>query len=115
MSITEVDYTRCRKNCIRVFIINIYFKLSMATKNIIVYSTQSCHYCVLTKEYLDKMGVSYVDRNVGIDRQAGQEMVMKSGQMGVPVIDIDGTIVVGFQPDLFRKLLNHREDYEKEK
>jgi glutaredoxin len=52
------------------------------------------------------MGVSYIDKNVGIDRAAGQEMVMKSGQMGVPVIDINGTIIVGFQPEVFEKLIN---------
>lgn len=78
----------------------------MNTKNIIVYSTPTCHYCVLTKDYFNKMGVSYVDKNVGVDRAAGQEMIAKSGQMGVPVIDIDGQIIVGFQPEVFNKLIN---------
>lgn len=78
----------------------------MTTKNITIYSTPTCHYCVLAKNYFDKMGVSYVDKNVGVDRAAGQEMVMKSGQMGVPVIDINGTIIVGFQPEVFEKLIN---------
>lgn len=79
----------------------------MNTKNIIVYSTPTCHYCVLTKDYFNKMGVSYIDKNVGVDRLAGQEMIKKSGQMGVPVIDIDGQIIVGFQPEVFNKLINN--------
>lgn len=78
----------------------------MTTRNITVYSTVSCHFCVLAKDYFKKMGVEYVDKNVGVDRIAAQEMVMKSGQMGVPVIDIDGQIIVGFRPDVFEKLLN---------
>lgn len=77
----------------------------MTTKNIIVYSTPTCHYCTMAKNYFTKMGVSYQDINVGIDRVAAQEMVRKSGQMGVPVIDIDGQIIVGFQPALFEKLI----------
>lgn len=59
----------------------------------------------MAKNYFTKMGVSYQDINVGIDRVAAQEMVRKSGQMGVPVIDIDGQIIVGFQPALFEKLI----------
>lgn len=50
-------------------------------------------------------GVPFLEKNVGVDRAAGQEMIMKSGQMGVPVIDIDGQIIVGFQPALFEKLI----------
>lgn len=78
----------------------------MTTKKITVYSTTSCHFCVLAKDYFKKMGVAYEDKNVGVDRVAAEEMVMKSGQMGVPVIDIDGQIIVGFRPDVFEKLIN---------
>jgi glutaredoxin len=60
----------------------------------------------MTKNYFTKMGVQYEDINVGMDRVAAQEMVKKSGQMGVPVIDIDGQIIVGFQPEVFEKLIN---------
>jgi glutaredoxin len=60
----------------------------------------------MAKNYFTKIGVQYEDINVGIDRVAAQEMVKKSGQMGVPVIDIDGQIVVGFQPNVFEKLIN---------
>jgi glutaredoxin 3 len=80
----------------------------MNTKKIIVYSTPTCHYCTMAKNYFTKMGVQYEDMNVGMDRVAAQEMVKKSGQMGVPVIDIDGQIVVGFQPEVFEKLINFK-------
>ena len=78
----------------------------MTTKKIIVYSTPTCHFCTMAKNYFTKMGVSYQDINVGVDRVAAQEMIKKSGQMGVPVIDIDGQIIIGFQPALFEKLIN---------
>ncbi|MBP9866756.1 MAG: NrdH-redoxin [Candidatus Pacebacteria bacterium] len=80
----------------------------MTNKKVIVYSTQACHYCVLAKNHLTKMGVAYEDKNVGVDRVAAQEMIMKSGQMGVPVVDIDGEIIVGFRPDVFEKLINSK-------
>jgi glutaredoxin-like YruB-family protein len=61
-----------------------------------VYSTTSCPYCVMAKDFLKKNGVAYKDVDVGSDQQAAREMVVKSGQMGVPVLDIDGKIIVGF-------------------
>lgn len=78
----------------------------MTTKKIIVYSTSTCHYCTLAKNYFTKMGVAYEDKNVQQDGNAAQEMITKSGQMGVPVIDIDGQIIIGFQPDVFEKLIS---------
>jgi glutaredoxin 3 len=73
---------------------------------VIVYSTSTCPYCIYTKEYFKENGVAFEDVNVGLDRARAQEMVAKSGQMGVPVIDINGSIVVGFQPEMFEQLLN---------
>ncbi|MFA6325227.1 MAG: glutaredoxin domain-containing protein [Candidatus Paceibacterota bacterium] len=78
----------------------------MKNHKVIVYSTTTCPYCVYAKKYFKEKGVEFEDKNVGIDREAGQEMVEKSGQMGVPVIDIDGEIIIGFQPALFEKLLS---------
>ncbi|MFA6300788.1 MAG: glutaredoxin domain-containing protein [Candidatus Paceibacterota bacterium] len=78
----------------------------MENKKVIIYSTTTCPYCVMAKDYFKKKGVAYEDKNVGVDRAAGQEMVTKSGQMGVPVIDINGEIIVGFQPEVFEELLN---------
>ncbi len=77
----------------------------MLKHNVTVYSTPTCPYCVYAKNYFIKNGVVFKDVDVSRDRTAAQEMVTKSGQMGVPVIDIDGNILVGFQPDEFDKLL----------
>ena len=64
--------------------------------NIKIYSTATCPYCEMAKEYFDKNKIQYQSFNVAEDEKAAQEMVQKSHQMGVPVIDIDGTIIVGF-------------------
>ncbi len=77
----------------------------MTTKNITVYSTPTCPYCTYAKEYFKEQGIAFNDVDVSRDRVAAQEMVTKSGQMGVPVIDIGGAIVIGFQPEVFEKLI----------
>lgn len=79
----------------------------MNTKNhkVIVYSTPTCPYCVYAKDYFTKNNVSFEDIDVTKDHSKADEMIKKSGQMGVPVIDIDGSIVIGFQPDVFEHLL----------
>ena len=64
--------------------------------NIIIYSTPTCVYCKMAKEFFTKNSVLYTDHNVAEDEQALREMIKKSGQMGVPVVDIDGKIFVGF-------------------
>ena len=64
--------------------------------DITVYSTPTCPYCKMVKEYLDEKGVKYTDINVAEDKSKAQEMIEKSGQMGVPVIEIDGKIIIGF-------------------
>ncbi len=68
----------------------------MAGKKVIVYSTPTCPYCTMAKEYLKKGGVAFEEINVAEDQEAAREMVEKSGQLGVPVLDIAGEIVVGF-------------------
>jgi glutaredoxin 3 len=68
----------------------------MEGRMIKIYSTTWCAFCHATKQYLDKLGVKYEDIDVQSNLAAANEMVQKSGQMGVPVIDIDGTIIVGF-------------------
>ena len=65
-------------------------------KKIIVYSTPTCHFCHLAKDFFTAKGVAFEDKDVMVDLVARQEMVTKSGQMGVPVLDIDGKIIVGF-------------------
>lgn len=68
----------------------------MQTKHITVYSADWCAFCHAAKAYLDKLGVAYDDRNVDENPQFSAEAVQKSGQRGIPVLDIDGTIIVGF-------------------
>ncbi|MFA6489142.1 MAG: glutaredoxin domain-containing protein [Candidatus Micrarchaeia archaeon] len=63
---------------------------------VIVYSTRTCPYCVMAKRYLSEKGVQYKDVDVGADQKAAMEMVVKTGQMGVPVLDINGSVIVGF-------------------
>ncbi len=70
-----------------------------------VYSTSSCPWCVRAKEFLEENGVEFTDLNVGRDIAAAKEMVAKSGQMGVPVLDINGTIIVGFNEPKIKELL----------
>jgi glutaredoxin 3 len=65
-------------------------------KTITIYSTPTCHFCHLAKDFLKEHAVSFVDHNVQTDLEKRQEMIEKSGQMGVPVIDVDGEILVGF-------------------
>ncbi len=71
----------------------------MKTKKITIYSTPTCHFCDLAKTFFKEKGLKYEEFNVATDLAKRREMVEKSGQMGVPVIDIDGQIVVGFDED----------------
>ena len=73
--------------------------------NVIVYSTKTCPWCYKAKEFLKEKGVEYKDVDVGADSDAANEMVEKSGQMGVPVIDVDGKIIVGFDKEELEKSL----------
>ena len=77
----------------------------MADKKVLVYSTPTCPYCKRAKEYLSRKGIAYTDINVAADRDKAKEMIQKSGQMGVPVITIDGEVVVGFNQAMLDKLL----------
>lgn len=65
-------------------------------KKVIIYSTATWPWCTKVKDYLKSKNVSYEDYNVNKDREKAMEMVKKSGQQGVPVLDIEGHIVVGF-------------------
>ena len=71
-----------------------------------VFSTSSCPYCVTLKEYLKEHKIEFEDIDVSQDSAAQKEMIEKSGQMGVPVADINGEIVVGFDKEKISKLLN---------
>jgi glutaredoxin 3 len=64
--------------------------------NVTVYSTPTCVYCKMAKEYFTEKGVVYKEIDVAKDQKAAEDMVEKSGQLGVPVIEIDGKFIVGF-------------------
>lgn len=74
--------------------------------NIIVYSTITWPWCTRVKDYLDSKDISYTEYDVGKDYNKAVEMVSKSGQQGVPVLDIDGQIVVGFDQRKIDELLD---------
>jgi glutaredoxin 3 len=61
-----------------------------------IYTTPSCVYCKMAKEFFAKNNVKYEEKNVATDMQAREEMLDKSQQLGVPVIDVDDTIIIGF-------------------
>ena len=70
-----------------------------------VYSTKSCPYCIMVKDYLSEKKIDFEYIDVGEDQAAAKEMVEKSGQMGVPVLDINGEIIVGFNKNAIEKAL----------
>lgn len=66
--------------------------------SVIIYTTPSCGYCKQAKVYFEEKGVEFSEIDVARDREKAKEMVEKSGQMGVPVLEINGKILVGFDP-----------------
>ena len=74
-------------------------------KNVIIYSTPTCVYCRMAKEFFKKNNIQYQEHNVAEDEKAREEMVHKSHQLGVPVIDIEGEIIVGFDQGELQKAL----------
>jgi glutaredoxin 3 len=74
-------------------------------KKVLVYSTQSCQYCTMVKDFLKEKNIEFEDIDVGANHDKAEEMVKKSGQMGVPVIEIDGSIIVGFNKSKIEEAL----------
>lgn len=74
-------------------------------KNVVVYSTPTCPYCYQAKSYLADKGVPFTEKDVAADMEARDEMVRKSGQLGVPVIEVDGNVIVGFNRPKLDELL----------
>ncbi|MBD3359523.1 MAG: NrdH-redoxin [Candidatus Buchananbacteria bacterium] len=75
-------------------------------KKVIIYTTPTCPYCKQTKEYLKENEIEYQEMDVANDSAKAQEMIDKSGQMGVPVIDIEGEMIVGFDKEKIDKALD---------
>jgi glutaredoxin-like YruB-family protein len=74
-------------------------------KKIIIYTTTYCPWCQAAKDFFRKQGYEYEERNVEQNNEWLQEMLNKSGQYGVPVIDIEGKIIIGFSPEEINKAL----------
>jgi glutaredoxin 3 len=66
--------------------------------SVAVYSTPSCPYCTMVKGFLKEKHIAFADYDVSIDQRRAEEMIRKSGQMGVPVVDVNGRILVGYRP-----------------
>ncbi|MBZ1345487.1 MAG: glutathione S-transferase N-terminal domain-containing protein [Candidatus Nealsonbacteria bacterium] len=71
-----------------------------------IYSTPSCYYCLTLKEFLKENNIEFEEIDVSKEKKAQEEMIEKSGQMGVPVVEIEGEIVVGFDREKICQLLN---------
>lgn len=94
---------------LRIKIVLLYYKpyklIQSLMKNITIYSTATCHFCKLAKEFMTTNNIPFIEYNVGTDLERRKEMVEKSGQMGVPVIDVGGKILVGFEEGEFKEAL----------
>lgn len=73
--------------------------------SVTIYSTPTCPFCKQLKGYLTQRNIAFTDIDVSADREKAQEMIHKSGQMGVPVTDINGEIIVGFDKKRIAELL----------
>ncbi len=87
-----------------MFYILLFFIKKM--EKVTIYTTQFCIWCKKTKEFFKANNIKYIEKDVGRDSKAAQEMINKSGQMGVPVTDIKGKIIVGFDERGLKKALN---------
>jgi len=74
-------------------------------KKVKIYSTPTCPFCMMAKKFLKENNIDFEDIDVSADQTKAEEMVQKTGQMAVPVIDIDGEIIVGFDKEKIRKAL----------
>ena len=73
--------------------------------NVKVYTTKTCPWCMKTKEFFKENNVKYEEINVGENEQARNEIFEKSGQFGVPVVDVNGSIIIGFDKNALKKAL----------
>ena len=71
-----------------------------------IYTTTMCPYCNLAKDFFRENSIAFEEIDVQNSKEAAEEMISKSGQMAVPVIDIDGKIIVGFNKEEIRKAMN---------
>jgi len=74
-------------------------------KTVTIYSTPSCHFCHMAKEYFKENNIAFTDHDVANNPEMRKEMMEKSGQMGVPVIQIEDELIVGFNKPVIMKAL----------
>lgn len=74
-------------------------------QNVTIYSTPSCHFCHMAKDFFKEKNIAFTDHNVAADSEKRKEMIEKSGQMGVPVIIIGNDLIVGFNKPKVAELL----------
>ena len=86
-------------------IIEVLILLFKNMSKITIYSTPTCHFCHMTKDFLKEKGIEFQDFDVSQDQEKRKEMMDKSGQMGVPVIDAGGEIIVGFDEPKLKTIL----------
>jgi glutaredoxin 3 len=79
--------------------------MTIKQKNVIVYRTSTCPWCHKAMDWMKAHKIKFTSKDVGEDQKAIDEMIKKSNQMGVPVIDVEGTIIVGFNEAKLKKLL----------
>ena len=79
-------------------------------KQVTMYSTPTCHFCHMTKEFLTQHNIPFTDYNVATDLEKRKEMIEKSGQMGVPVIIIGDNMLIGFDKRRLASLLDVKEE-----
>ncbi len=77
----------------------------MEQKTVTIYSTPTCHFCQMSKEYFKENNVPYTEHDVAADMEQRQIMIDKSGQMGVPVIFVNDEMVIGFDKKRLEELL----------
>ncbi|MGC8961752.1 MAG: glutaredoxin family protein [Candidatus Bathyarchaeia archaeon] len=76
--------------------------------HILIYTTPTCPYCHAAKNFLRKLGVPFREVDVSADPKAARDLILKSGQMGVPVLDVDGEIIIGFDRHSITSALERR-------
>ncbi len=74
-------------------------------KKVLIYTTPTCIYCQMTKAFFKENNIEYTEKDVALNDKAREEMIEKTGQIGVPVVDIDGKIVIGFDKGKLSELL----------
>ncbi len=70
-----------------------------------IYTTPTCPYCIMVKQFLKDNNIDFENIDVSSDQLAAEEMMQKSGQMGVPVLDVNGEVIIGFDKEAIIRAL----------